>query len=160
MKFNFYSLKDWFSEANGWKRIWIVSSVISLIYFVIAFPLAETNKGAVVRYEGLWAAEREMKNDLCLPYMKDSFDTLVEPKYSTDGSTCWHIFNHRRFSEHKSKITEALFQEEFSNNERSIWVKYILLGLVISTLLSLFAYLCGAIVSWVIDGFRKDSRRE
>jgi hypothetical protein len=38
------SLKQWLVAANGWQRIWFVGTVVCLIYFVVVFPIAETNK--------------------------------------------------------------------------------------------------------------------
>lgn len=146
------SLKQWLADANGWRRIWFVCSVI---FFIVIFPLSENNKGASFRYEILWAAEREMKNDVCAPYMSEDFNKLVEPEYSTDGSTCYHIFIHRKYSDDKKPVSEKQYKDDFSSNERETWLMYIGLGFLISTFLSAFVYSVGFVTSWVIKGFKK-----
>jgi len=149
------SFKQWLSDANGWKRIWFICSIICLIYFIVIFPLTETNKGSLIRYEGLWAAEKEMKNAVCATYMSEDFSKLVEPKYSIDGSTCYHIFSHRKYSDGQKPITEKQYQDYFSYNERITWFIYIGLGFLFAAFLSVFVYLCGFVISWVIKGFKK-----
>jgi hypothetical protein len=149
------SFKQWLSNANGCKRIWFICSIICFIYFIVIFPLTETNKGSLFRYEGLWAAEKEMKNTVCAAYMSEDFNKLVEPKYSTDGSTCYHIFSHRKYSDEQKPVTEKQYQDDFSSNERLMWFKYIGFGFLIATFLSAFVYFSGVVISWVIKGFKK-----
>lgn len=149
------SFKQWLSNANGWKRIWFICSIICFIYFIVIFPLTETNKGSLFRYERKWAAEEEMKNAVCATYMSEDFNKLVQPKYSTDGSTCYHIFSHRMYSDGHKPITEKQYQNDFSNSERIIWFEHIGFGFLFATFLSAFVYLCGFVISWVIKGFKK-----
>ena len=150
------SLRQWLDDANGWRRIWFVCSIICVLYFVIIFPLAETNKGSSFRYQGLFATEKEMKNPNCATYMYEDFNKLVEPEYSTDGSTCYHIFQHRQYSDDKKPITETLYQEHFQSEEGQLWLKYIGIGFVISMLLIIFVYVVGVVTSWIIKGFKKN----
>jgi hypothetical protein len=149
------SLKQWLADANGWKRIWFVGSIVCLLYFVVIFPLTETNKGSLFRYEGLWAAEKEMKNPMCAQYMSEDFNKLSEPKYSTDGSTCYHIFSHRKYSESKMPVTENQYKDDFNSNERMLWLQYIGFGFLISMFLSAFVYFIGVVISWISKGFGK-----
>ena len=149
------SLKQWLADANGWKRIWFVCSVICFFYFTVHFPLSETAKGSLFRYERLRSTENEMKNPICAPYMSEEFNKLVKPKYSTDGSTCYHIFTHRQYSDDKKPITEKQYQDDFSSNEKVVWSKHIGLGFLFVTFLSVFIYFSGFVISWVIKGFKK-----
>lgn len=149
------SLKQWLADANGWRRIWFVCSVICFIYFIVIFPLSETNKGNSFKFDGLRAAEREMKNAVCAPYMSEDFNKLVEPEYSTDGSSCYHIFIHRKYSDDNKPFTEKQYQDDFKSNEREAWLMYIGLGFLISIFLSAFVYSLGFVTSWVIKGFKK-----
>lgn len=96
-----------------------------------------------------------MKNVVCAPYMSDDFNKLVEPKYSTDGSTCYHIFNHRKYSDDKKPVTEKQYQDDFNSKERETWLLYIGLGFLIATFLSVFVYGVGFVISWIIKGFKK-----
>jgi hypothetical protein len=149
------SLKQWLTNANGWQRIWFVSSVVCFLYFITIFPLSEINRGGSFRYERLWAAEREMKNPMCALYMSEEISKLVEPKYTTDGSTCYHIYSHRVFSDDKKPITEAIYQERFSSNENKMWLKNIGIGCIVAFFLTAFVYLVGVVTFWIIKGFKK-----
>jgi len=149
------SLKHWLIAANGWQRLWLVATVVCFFYFTIIFPITETNKGSSFRYEILWAAEREMKNPICALYMSGEFDRLKEPEYSSDGSTCYHIYSHRQYSDDRKPITESTYQQRFQRSEGEIWLKLIGLGFIFSALLTSFVYGVGVITSWVIKGFKK-----
>jgi hypothetical protein len=153
------SLKQWLIAANGWQRIWFVCSLITILYYAIIYPIQESNKGSSFRYQMLWAAEREMKNPLCGTYMQGDFGTLIEPKYSEDGSTCYNIFVHRKYLEGNKSITESSFNENFKKEERERWLMHIGIGLLISTMFSALLYGLGVIVAWIIKGFKgKESK--
>ena len=149
------SVKQWLIAANGWQRLWLFGAVVCFFYFTIIFPLTETNKGSVFRYEILWAAEKEMKNPICAQYMSDEFDKLIKPEYSSDGTTCYHIYSHRQYYDDRKPITESMYQQHFQSKEREMWLKLIGLGFVLSALLTTFVYGIGVITSWVIKGFKK-----
>jgi len=153
------SLKQWLIAANGWQRIWFVSSVLCILYGVIVFPMSETNRDSLIRYEKLWAVEREMKNPVCASYMNDAFEKLTYPDYSTDGSTCYHIYSHRKNTEHRSAVNEATYQQYFKSGEREIWLTYIGVGAFMSTLLSALVYGIGVTISWIISGFRRGKQQ-
>lgn len=149
------SLKQWLVDANGWQRIWFVSSVVCLLYFVVMWPLTQANIGSSFRYEMRWATEREMKNPMCTPYMTQKFNELAEPKFSSDGSTCYHIYSHRKYSDDQKPITESIYQQNFDANERQTWLMYIGMGLFVSVFLSAFVYGLGKVTSWIIKGFKR-----
>lgn len=159
MKMPRKSLKLWLASTNGWQRIWFVCSVICFLYYTIFYPLEESGKGRAFRYEMLWAAEKEMKNPLCAPYMSGDFEKLIVPQYSTDGSTCYHIYSHRKHSEDRKPITEAMYQEDFSRGEREKWLIFIGMGAFISTLLIAFSYGVGVVVSWILKGFKRNDSK-
>ena len=149
------SLKLWLIDANGWQRIWFVCSVVCFMYFIVIFPFMETKRGNSFRYERLWAAEKEMKNQICALYMTEEVGKLAKPEYSNDGSTCYHIYSHRYYSDDKRPITETIYQEYFGSNEREIWLRCIGLGFMLATLLTASFYGLGVVTSWVINGFKK-----
>ena len=153
------SLKQRLADANGWRRIWFVCSVICFIYFIVIFPLSKTGEGSLSRYERLWSAEREMKNAICAPYMSEDFNKLVEPEYSNDGSTCWRIFTHRKHSDDKKSFTEEQYRDDFGSNERELWLYHIGIGFLFSTFLIAFVYFVGVVISWVIKGFKKSESK-
>ena len=149
------SLKQWLTDANGWKRIWFACSVVCVLYFVIFYPIAEYGNGKSFRYERLWAAEREIKNPLCAPYMTNDFLKLSEPQYSTDGSTCYHIYSHRQYSDDKKPITITSYQQDFNDKERNMWLMLVAMGFFIGIVLSLFVFGLGSVTAWIVRGFRK-----
>ena len=102
-----------------------------------------------------WAAEKEMKNPICAPYMSEEFSKLVEPKYSDDGSTCYHIYSHRKYSDDKKPVTEKQYQEDFKSEGSAMWLEYIGIGFLFSTFLIAFVYFVGVVISWVVKGFKK-----
>lgn len=153
------SVKEWLIASNGWQRIWFVCSIVCFLYFTVIFPLTESNKGSSFRYEMRWATEREMKNPMCAPYMAIEFSKLIEPEYSTDGSTCYHIHSHRKYSDDKSPITEKIYQQRFDSNEREKWLMFIGMGAFISTLLVAFVYGVGVVISWITKGFKRNEQQ-
>ena len=153
------SLKHWLVAANGWQRIWFAGTVVCLIYFVVIFPITETNKSSLYGYERLWAAEREMKNPACLTYMSGEFSTLAEPAYSKDGSTCYNIYSHRKYSEDQKPITKEMYIEDFNSKEQQAWLAYIGMGAFIAVLLSVLVYAVGAVASWIVRGFKKSEKQ-
>ena len=152
------SLKQWLTAANGWQRIWFVGSVVCFLYFIVIYPLTESDKGRSFRYEMLWAAEKEMKNPICASYMSSDFDKLISPEFSTDGSTCYHIYSHRQFSEDKKPITAEIYQQHFQSREREMWLMFIGIGALISSFWVAVVYAVGVVVSWVIKGFKKSEQ--
>jgi hypothetical protein len=152
------SVKQWLVRANGWQRVWFVYTVICFAYFTVIYPISEANKGRSLRYETKWATEREMDNPLCARYMSEYFIALVDPPYSADGSTCYNIYNYRKFSSENGPITKAVYQDEFNSSERERWGAFIVVGLFAFVLFSASAYGAGIVVAWVVKGFRRGDR--
>jgi hypothetical protein len=100
-----------------------------------------------------------MKNAICAPYMSEDFNKLVEPEYSNDGSTCWQIFTHRKYSDDKKSFTEEQYRDDFGSNERELWLYHIGIGFLFSTFLIAFVYFVGVVISWVIKGFKKSESK-
>ena len=155
------SLKQGLIDANGWQRIWFVCSIVCFLYLIIIFSSTKSKEEDLFRYRELWAAEKEMKNPICAPYMSEEFSKLVEPEYSDDGSTCYHIYSHRRFSDDKKPITETIYQQHFRSEVYERWLTWTGIGFLLSTFLTGFVYLVGVVTSWISKGFRKiDSKFE
>ena len=149
------SLKKWLVAANGWQRVWFVCAVLTALYYVIIFPIAEANKGSSFRYEMKRATEMEMKNPICAAFMSGAFEKLSEPAYSTDGSTCYNIYIHRKYLDGHKPMSETTHTDHFKSEERERWLIYIGMGFLISTVLSVLLYGLGMVVSWIIKGFKK-----
>lgn len=155
------SIKKWLSGANGWQRIWFVCSAISFIYYLVVFPLTETNAGSSFRYNTKWAIEKEMKNPECIRYMSEPFNQLSEPEYSANGEKgCFHIYVHRKYLEGNLQLTESSYEKNFVSEERERWLAFIGIGALVATLLSALAYGIGVVISWVIKGFQRSKKNE
>lgn len=154
------SLKQWLVTANGWQRIWFVGTVICFLYFILFYPLAETNKGNSYRYNTKWAIEKEMKNPECAVYMSGTFSQLKEPEFDPDGTTgCYNIYLHRKYLEENKPITMSSYNESFVYEVREQWATYIGMGAFIAVLISVFVYAVGAVVSWIVRGFKKSEKQ-
>lgn len=149
-------LKQWLVAANGWQRIWFVCSIISILYFVIIFPLIEVNEGSSFRYSTKRAIENEMKNPECAIYMNGAFAQLNEPEFDPDGKkSCYNIYIHRKYSDQNRPITNSSYGEQFVVEERKKWMMYIGVGAFIAVLLSAFVYGTGVVLSWIARGFTR-----
>jgi hypothetical protein len=154
------SLKQWLVAANGWQRIWFVGTIVCFFYFILIYPLTETNKGNSYRYNTKWAIEKEMKNPECTVYMSGTFSQLKEPEFDPDGRTgCYNIYLHRKYLEENKPITMSSYNESFVSEAREQWAAYIGMGAFISLLLSVFVYAVGAVVSWIVRGFKKSDKQ-
>ena len=99
-----------------------------------------------------------MKNPICAPYMSSEFGKLIEPEYSTDGSTCYHIYSHRQFSDDRKPISEAIYKQDFQSRERETWMMFIGMGALIATFWVAFVYGVGVVVSWITKGFKRNEQ--
>ena len=87
--------------------------------------------------------------------MNSEFSSLSEPQYSNDGSTCYHIYSHRRYADDNKPITEEIYRQSFVSNERQTWLIYIGIGFFVAIFLVAFVYGVGVVLRWIIKGFRK-----
>ena len=153
-------LKAWLRNANGWRRLWFVLSVLGLFYMVIFNPLVVSNSQNLAKYEYRWAVEKELKNPECAPFSITPFTELTEPEYqdSEGRKGCYHIYNYRKYhNQTKSPYTTDDLDRDF---EKERWSEIFMLsglGLVGTVAVAAIVYFLGVIVAWVITGFRKSS---
>jgi hypothetical protein len=150
------SLNQWLADANGWRRIWFVATILTFLYFCLLFPFIQSGDGNAYRYQTKWAIEAEMKNPICAEYMNKSFAELREPEFDTNGKNgCYNIYSHRKYLKDNKSITEDEYQ---SNFEKEHWERILgiaAMGLLFAIVLSAFVYGTGIVISWVIKGFQK-----
>lgn len=155
------TLKEWLSAANGWQRIWFVASALMFLYFCVLFPISESGEGSTYRYRIKWAIEAEMKKQECASFMSQPFSQLAEPEFDATGKDgCYNIYMHRKYLENNKPITE---KEYLSSFEYEYWERllgFAGMGLLIAVVLSALLYGIGAVVSWVINGFKKANSNE
>lgn len=149
------SIKIWLKSTNGWQRIWFLVSLLGVLYFCLLFPFQEYAKGNSYRYKTLWETEAEMDKSECYPYMNLPFNQLVEPGYPKVGEGCYHIYTYRKFAPDNKPFTKEEYQRNFESESRLRILGLCIEGFFISIVLSAFGYGLGALVSWVIKGFKK-----
>jgi hypothetical protein len=148
--------KDWLSKSNGWQRIWFVSTAFTFAYFVLIFPLIESNNGSSYRYKTKWAIEKELKKKECAEYVTQPFETLIEPEFDLSGDLgCYNIYDHRKYTENHNPINEKKYQNDFILREWSIFLYAMGLGILIAGFLSAIVYGIGFIFAWIVKGFHK-----
>lgn len=154
------SIKQWLADANGWRRIWFVATVLTFLYFCFLFPFIQSGDGNAYRYRTKWAIEEEMKNPLCAEYMNKSFAQLIEPEYNNSGKVgCYNIYSHRKYLKDNKSITENEYKSDF---EREHWERvfgYALMGFIAAFLLSGFVYGFGVVTAWIVRGFKRNEQQ-
>ena len=145
------SIKSWIQNSNGWQRLWLVSTVASLIYFSFFISIRETNLSTNYWNDKFSRLTEESKKPECATYMNLPFDQLIKPVYM---EACYSIYSHREASEDKQPITLKSVNDEFNSDYRKILLENFAIGLVLTTLLSALVYGLGALTAWVIKGFR------
>jgi len=156
MSFSRKFLVEWLRVANGWQRIWFVGTVVSALYFLVVFPMSETNKGYARRFQTDLAVERDLKNPACAEYMSGEFSKLVAPPYSDDGG-CYHIYVHRKYSENHAEINPDLYEQYWKKREREYWRMHTAVGAVLAVTVPALVYFLGLLVGWIARGFRQSN---
>ena len=143
--------------ANGWKRLWLVLSVLGLLYAAVINPQIVGKDIAAIRYPSIAAAERELSNPECQPYSAKPFAELAQPKYVDEyGSEgCYNLYSYRKyFNQTKVPLTAEDIDREFSDQIGDEMLSWAGAGFVASIMLSALVYFLGVVVAWVVSGFR------
>jgi hypothetical protein len=101
-------------------------------------------------YKTKWAIESEMKDPACKEYMLKPFDQL---EYSTDR--CMNIYFKRSHAENDVPLTAESYAKKFKEDQRSVWMNNMQIGLIVATALSALLYAAGAVVAWIVSGFKR-----
>ena len=149
------TVKTWIQSTNGWQRIWLIGTIAGLLYYCVLFPLQEAGKGNSYKYDTKWKVEAEMKKSECAPYMSQPFNQLTEPAYPNTDEGCYYIYSHRKYSDDNKSITTKSYEADFESKYREALFTYFGIGLFLATILSALVYACGALVAWVIKGFKR-----
>jgi hypothetical protein len=98
-----------------------------------------------------WELEKDFQNPQCRAYQTAPLGTLNKPRF---GEPCYHISFTRRFDDATVPYTLEAYDRHGSTQWRESYLQALALGAVV-TLLSALVYLCGLIVGWIFQGFRR-----
>jgi hypothetical protein len=145
------------NALNGWQRIWLVGSLIYLVYTGGLKPLEENQRQREVLNNLYSDARGDFAADNCNVYQTAPFAALKEPKGGEfKPGSCSHIWRKRaEFSNPNTAYTQADFEKTLDESLSKHYRTYLLIGIVGSVVVSIFFYFAGWVVAWVIRGFRR-----
>lgn len=149
-------LKDKLNNLTGLQRVFLVAFLICWMYFAIWGSLVEANKVSDSDRNYGWYVMLDFQNPECLPYTTKPISELSEPKWTSIGGTCWHIYTHRKLNDDvKVPFTQEAWDRGVTLHYLEIFLMYfgIYTAIVfISFGLILLAYKVG---QWIFAGFKK-----
>ena len=151
-----YAVRKWLRGANLWQRLWFVASVLFISYATLLWPLMEAAKTRLSTWNYTEAIEKEFRNPDCLAYQTEPVTSLEEPEYSEIGSTCYHVYLSRQYDSTTPYTLEAYQQNRSAQYWNSLFVA-LAIGLVGSVLLSAIVYGLGALLRWIIFGYKEQA---
>lgn len=144
-------------KLNGWKRLWIALTVISIVVIGIGKGVTDASSGNWSKWKSYYKAAQEAGRPECERYMNAPLNSLSEPDYDYYGfKGCWHIYAHRK--------GEYLDLEPFNLEKyrietvRSFWKtigEHVLVNSIIVLICSVIAYSAGLTIAWIRRGFNK-----
>jgi hypothetical protein len=154
-------LKAKINRMNGWRRAWLVISVLGFVFAITIAPLNVHAPYERAAYDEKWAVEKNLDNPDCLQYSLQPFEKLVEPPWAglNDPKSCYRLYAYRKHNNQVSfPYTKQQLDKDFAIK---IWSDLGLIALiygVIAILLSALVYFAGFLVAWVLAGFRRGSK--
>jgi hypothetical protein len=142
-------------RMNGWQRIWVVVTVITLLSAVgLSYSIVYRYNPSEWRYRD--ALQTDLKSSECRPYtLANSIESLPEPKFENDGGTCWYIYTSRKFD--KSRRVPYTI-EVYDADKRNYRLHEFGLGVAVLSLAAVVGsgllYLAGFTVAWIRRGFQ------
>ena len=135
----------------GWQRLWLVGTVCLGLWLVGWWPLQVAGKTHDYYFGYRWELEKDFQNPECRPYQTAPLGTLSKPPF---GAPCSQISLNRQHDETVPYTLEA-YDRHGSAQWRESYLQALALGAVATGLLSALVYLCGLIVGWISQGFRR-----
>ena len=146
-------LKTWLQNSNGWRRLWFVLSLISILYMILINPFVLNNQNNHIKYEWKWKVEDDYKNPVCKSYIERPIKSLTKPEYE---SSCRYLYLERSNQEHDVyPYTLEKYESDFEWRE---WENILVImggGLLITIIISGLVYFFGVIINWIRIGFKK-----
>ena len=151
-------IKNKLNNLSGLQRIFLVSFILSWIYFAFWGALIEADNLNEGNREYRWAVSRDFQNPACLPYTTKPMHELTQPEYGSKyGGSCWHIYTHRKYNEDAIKL--PLTEKSYNNSESWDTFENFMMHLGIKSTIIIFAFLTlfggYKLIKWIIAGFKK-----
>lgn len=146
-------------KLNGWKRLWIALTVISIVVIGIGKGFTDASSGNLSKWQFYYAAAREAERPECERYMNAPLNSLSAPDYDHYGfKGCGHIYVHRNV---QHLDLEPFNLEKYRiETVRSTWEtigEHVLVNSIIVIICSVIAYSAGLTIAWIRRGFNKTS---
>jgi hypothetical protein len=136
---------------NGWRRLWLVATAGTAIWFVVVWPWTALKDRQFNRYSLYGhAIEKEFESGQCRAYQTQPLVTLQEPAY---GKPCYHIYTSRTYD---STIPYTLEAHNNRNSARD-WETHLEtlgIGAAGTAIVSGLVYFFGWLIGWIFAGFR------
>lgn len=145
------------NRLNGWQRLWVCLSGLSLLTFGLVMPWHEvvSSRNSPVRWEMRAKAELEAASGQCNDYVTKEFSSLKAPQYRLDENTCYYIYSARQFSETKGPYDREKLDAEERSKTYSEALTFMAMCSVGVLIVCGIVYLLGWLVAWVRRGFAK-----
>jgi hypothetical protein len=137
-------------RLNGWQRLWLVGTMCLGLWLVGSWPLQLAGPTTLL-YR--WELEKDFQNPQCRAYQTAPIGSLTQPPL---GEPCSSIAFRRRFDD-ATTVPYRLeaYDRHGSAQWRESYLQALALGAVATGLLSAFVYLCGLVVGWIYQEFRR-----
>lgn len=136
-------------RLNGWRRLWVVTISLGLLYG-IWFALDD----AANQYSLEGGVLLGFNRPQCVSVVRMPAGTKLSPEPSYD-SPCWDLYLYRSIYKDARDTQDGYVQHRNSLQRSRIFENLLVVG-VIWLVGSSLLYATGAIVAWVIRGFRNN----
>ena len=145
-------------RLNGWQRLWLVASLVSLSWVGLLYPWSLFGQDSPGNFPFAQDLKRDYESGKCLAYVNADFASLSEPPYAENGGNCWYLYTSRKYDRqrHGDKIpyTFRVYEENHAAWKRKQFRSAAIAGSVLSLVLSAIVYAIGLVTAWIVRGFR------
>ena len=152
-------LKLKLSRLNGWRRMWLVLTILGILVASLVLPIYEATDFRNQVYRGMWKAQSNLENPDCRAYRDQAFETLPTPAFTdSEGKTgCYFLYSQRKFHNPTTvPYTEEQLRKDVFIQIWSYTGGTALVFSMVAIFLSALVYFVGFVISWIISGFNKN----
>ncbi len=109
-------------SLNGWRRLWLALTGLAAMVAVVVGFIHGSDSGSSWTYAS--ALRQDFANPACRDTATKPFNELIEPEFSSDGGSCWHIYTHRRYqSDPNRALTDYQQHFKYPVSDDAIWMR-------------------------------------